>query len=93
VWKKRWKNSTVAYAARGPGGICEQKKRRISDNVKPVTASLSDGSVDLVTLGQRLRHLRKSKGMNSLREDGAEKVLSGQTTIEEVLRVTQEDLI
>jgi transcriptional regulator with XRE-family HTH domain/predicted transcriptional regulator len=31
--------------------------------VKPVTASLSDGSVDLVTLGQRLRHLRKSKGM------------------------------
>jgi type II secretory ATPase GspE/PulE/Tfp pilus assembly ATPase PilB-like protein len=30
--------------------------------------------------------------MNSLREDGAEKILAGQTTAEEVLRVTQEDL-
>ena len=28
-----------------------------------MTASLSDGTVDLVTLGQRLRHQRKSKGM------------------------------
>src|SRR6185295_7438426 len=59
----RRKNSTVAHHARGLGGICDQKKRRISASVKPVTASLSDGSVDLVTLGQRLRHLRKSKGM------------------------------
>jgi type II secretory ATPase GspE/PulE/Tfp pilus assembly ATPase PilB-like protein len=40
-----------------------------------------------------IRRVAASKGMNSLREDGAEKVLSGQTTIEEVLRVTQEDLI
>ena len=31
--------------------------------------------------------------MTSLREDGAEKVLRGLTTIEEVLRVTQEDLV
>ena len=30
--------------------------------------------------------------MPTLREDGAEKVLEGLTTIEEVLRVTQEDL-
>jgi len=32
-------------------------------------------------------------GMVSLREDGARKVLMGHTTVEEVLRVTQEDVI
>ncbi|RME21869.1 MAG: type II secretion system protein GspE, partial [Deltaproteobacteria bacterium] len=32
-----------------------------------------------------------SRGMTTLREDGAFKVIQGQTTIEEVLRVTQED--
>ena len=32
-------------------------------------------------------------GMVTLRQDGADKVLKGLTTIEEVLRVTQEDLI
>jgi general secretion pathway protein E len=31
--------------------------------------------------------------MLTLREDGARKVLEGVTTIEEVLRVTQEDLV
>ena len=32
-------------------------------------------------------------GMVTLREDGASKVLAGETTIEEVMRVTQEDLL
>ena len=32
-----------------------------------------------------------SGGMKTLREDGAMKVLSGQTTIDEVMRVTAED--
>jgi general secretion pathway protein E len=32
-----------------------------------------------------------SKGMKTLREDGLEKAAAGITTIEEVLRVTQED--
>ena len=31
-------------------------------------------------------------GMLTLRQDGATKVLAGETTIEEVLRVTQDDL-
>ena len=34
-----------------------------------------------------------SKGMKTLREDGARKVLQGETTIAEVLRVTQDDLL
>ncbi len=32
-------------------------------------------------------------GMKTLRDDGASKILAGQTTIEEVLRVTQEDTL
>jgi general secretion pathway protein E len=34
-----------------------------------------------------------ARGMPTLREDGARKVLEGLTTIEEVIRVTQEDLV
>jgi general secretion pathway protein E len=34
-----------------------------------------------------------AKGMKALRQDGAERVMAGQTTIEELLRVTQEDII
>jgi general secretion pathway protein E len=33
-----------------------------------------------------------SKGMDALLEDGAKKVLSGQTSIAEILSVTQEDI-
>lgn len=39
-----------------------------------------------------IRRNATSRGMATLREDGARKVLEGVTTIEEVLRVTQEDL-
>ncbi len=34
-----------------------------------------------------------SKGMRTLRDDGIRKLLAGQTTVEEVLRVTQEDVL
>jgi general secretion pathway protein E len=40
-----------------------------------------------------IRRAATARGMNTLREDGADKVLDGVTTIEEVLRVTQEDLV
>jgi type II secretory ATPase GspE/PulE/Tfp pilus assembly ATPase PilB-like protein len=33
------------------------------------------------------------KGMQTLRDDGAIKVMSGETTIAEILRVTQDDLL
>jgi general secretion pathway protein E len=39
----------------------------------------------------RIKRRAMEKGMLTLREDGANKVLSGETTIEEILRVTQED--
>jgi general secretion pathway protein E len=39
-----------------------------------------------------IRRAATAAGMVTLREDGAAKVLAGETTIEEVLRITQEDL-
>ncbi len=38
-----------------------------------------------------IKRLARQEGMVSLREDGARKVLTGETTIEEVLRVTHEE--
>jgi general secretion pathway protein E len=40
-----------------------------------------------------LRRVALASGMPTLRDDGAEKVLAGVTTVEEVLRVTQDDLL
>jgi general secretion pathway protein E len=39
-----------------------------------------------------IRHAATAKGMTTLREDGADKILAGITTIAEVLRVTQDEL-
>ncbi|MGD9764257.1 MAG: type II secretion system ATPase GspE [Candidatus Binatia bacterium] len=57
----------------------------IDDEVRNLTMRASDSA--------SIRRVAAAKGMTSLREDGAEKVLKGMTTIEEVLRVTQEDLV
>jgi general secretion pathway protein E len=40
-----------------------------------------------------IRRAATARGMTTLRQDGADKVVEGMTTIEEILRVTQEDLI
>ncbi len=40
-----------------------------------------------------IRSYALSKGMRTLREDGIRKLLRGETTAEEVLRVTQEDVL
>ena len=56
---------------------------RVTDAVR---AELMKGS-DATTI----KKVAMSQGMRSLREDAAQKVLSGLTTVEEVLRVTQED--
>ena len=38
-----------------------------------------------------IKRKARESGMHTLREDGFEKVLLGQTTVEEVMRVTQMD--
>ena len=40
-----------------------------------------------------LKEKAKSLGMGTLREDGIRKVLKGMTTVSEVMRVTQQDVV
>jgi general secretion pathway protein E len=42
---------------------------------------------------QNIKRAAQLQGMDSLRDDGARKVLAGRTTVEEVLTATQEDII
>jgi len=56
----------------------------IDDEVRALIMKAADATT--------IRRAAQAKGMNSLREDGADKLLAGVTTVEEVLRVTQEDL-
>ncbi len=68
---------------RGRSGIHELLV--IDDEVRNLVMRAADAAT--------IRRAAQAKGMASLREDGAEKVLAGVTTVEEILRVTQEDLI
>jgi general secretion pathway protein E len=43
------------------------------------------------TDSKSIRRLAVSRGMHSLRQDGAKKVLLGTTSIEEVVRATEEE--
>jgi len=58
--------------------------------------TVSDNIRDLVMEKANANEIRKHalrEGMRSLRSDGANKVLIGMTSIEEVLRVTQDDTV
>jgi general secretion pathway protein E len=57
----------------------------VDDEIRNLVMKSADASA--------IRRAATAQGMNTLRGDGAEKVLQGQTTIEEILRVTQEDLV
>jgi general secretion pathway protein E len=57
----------------------------IDDAVGPLILKSSDA--------QTLKRVAISQGMDTLRDDGARKVLRGMTTVEEVLAATQEDVI
>jgi general secretion pathway protein E len=57
----------------------------IDDEVRDLVMRKADAS--------SIRRACTAKGMKLLRQDGAERVIAGQTTIEELLRVTQEDIV
>jgi general secretion pathway protein E len=42
---------------------------------------------------QSIKRAAVEQGMDTLRDDGARKVLAGLTTVEEVLAATQEDVV
>ena len=49
------------------------------------TAVMAKSSTD------EIRRMARKTGMITLKEDGIEKIKAGMTTVEEVLRVTEED--
>lgn len=54
----------------------------IDDNIKELTTKRQGSHI--------IKQAAVDKGMNTLREDGLRKALTGQTTLEEVLRITQD---
>jgi general secretion pathway protein E len=54
----------------------------LDDNIKNTLLKTSDSNA--------IKRLAVKQGMITLRQDGAQKVLDGLTTIEEVFRVTQQ---
>jgi len=66
---------------RGRKGIFETLI--VTDNIRDLVMERSNSST--------IRKLALKNGMRTLRMDGTNKVLSGMTSIEEVLRVTQDD--
>jgi len=88
----------VGHTIYKPGPGCNQCKRTgyrgrtgihellvVDDEIRALVMKSADAA--------NIRRAATARGMNTLREDGADKVLEGITTVEEVLRVTQEDLI
>ncbi len=57
----------------------------IDDAVGPLILKNADA--------QTIKRMAISQGMDTMRDDGARKVLKGLTTVEEVLAATQEDVI
>jgi type II secretory ATPase GspE/PulE/Tfp pilus assembly ATPase PilB-like protein len=57
--------------------------------VLPVTQSVRDMIIERRS-SQQIKQLAVSQGMKTLRQDGLRKIASGITTLEEVMRVTQE---
>jgi type II secretory ATPase GspE/PulE/Tfp pilus assembly ATPase PilB-like protein len=58
--------------------------------ILPVTEDVRQLILDEQSAGQ-IKAVAVNEGMTTLRQDGWRKVLSGQTTIEEVIRVSTED--
>ena len=81
------------YRAGAGCEMCQQKGYRgrvgihellaISDVIRPLIMERADAAT--------IRRAATTNGMLTLRDDGAEKVLAGLTTVEEVVRVTQEE--
>jgi general secretion pathway protein E len=67
------------------GRLAIQELMVVDDEIRALVMANSDGAT--------LRRHCTSLGMKLLRQDGAERVLAGDTTIEELLRQTQEEVV
>jgi general secretion pathway protein E len=67
------------------GRVAIQELMVVDDEIRALVMANSDGAT--------LRRHCTSLGMKLLRQDGAERILAGETTIEELLRQTQEEVV
>ena len=68
---------------RGRAGIHELLL--LTDAIRALVMARADAAT--------IRRAAVASGMRTLRDDGAEKILAGLTTVEEVIRVTQEEMV
>jgi general secretion pathway protein E len=66
------------------GRMAIQELMIMDDEIRGLVMQKADASM--------IRRACTSHGMTLLRQDGADRIMAGQTTIEELLRVTQEDI-
>ncbi len=66
------------------GRLAVQELMTMDDEIRALVMQRADAA--------SIRRHCTSKGMKLLRQDGADRVLAGETTIEELLRVTQEEI-
>ena len=90
---------------RGPGmptlyravGCAQCEKKGFTGRMGIYELLVADDTVGALVLAsadaQTIKRAAQSQGMDSLRDDGARKVLLGLTTVEEVVAATQEDVI
>ncbi len=82
IYKPRGCRACRNSGYRGRAAI--QELMIMDDDVRALVMRKADSAT--------IRRACTSRGMKLLRQDGAERILSGQTAIEELLRVTQEDI-
>ncbi len=71
-------------------------KPKLPKKLEPNRMSLDDEIRDLIMKRAGANIIKQAgirKGMRILRDDGVRKILAGDTTVEEVLRVTQDDVV
>ncbi|HLI78737.1 MAG TPA: type II secretion system ATPase GspE [Candidatus Binataceae bacterium] len=66
------------------GRIAIQELMVMEDDIRTLVMQNADAAT--------IRRSCQAKGMKLLRQDGAERVLTGETTVSELLRMTQEDI-
>ena len=74
----------------------ERKKKDLFIRRIPGLNAIDDAIGPLILKNadaQTVKRVAISQGMDTMRDDGARKVLKGMTTVEEVLAATQEDVI
>ncbi|MFO7181233.1 MAG: type II secretion system ATPase GspE [Pseudomonadota bacterium] len=80
-----------------PGGCDRCDQKGFTGRLGIYELLVAEDTVGRLVLGnadaQSIKRAAQQEGMDSLRDDGARKVLAGKTTVEEVVAATQDDVL